>query len=704
MEPTLDSALQIDSSLHNAAFETPEAPEAHPPPAPVEQVIPPVTPEHPSRSKKTADPVRREANRRAAERSRGRQQEKIVALEMAVQTLSDENLRLKDEIARIEGRDAAPEVLASIEQQANAVPAESSQSLDAAAAAAVASQVQNQRFLELLAQGGDIPWAQLLSDSEAEVDGRLGQLAAVASNQAGDEQPQHTPAPSTGPLPSAKVRPGPLLSAALTAELEKSLQEEISSVKSAIARADRELARRQGQPVLGDIHEDAYHPTFTDLYEADEVALAEYSAKAEVETAELETQARVLREVTTRMRAAMEEEESKLLPLEEELRALNVDGQRDREGVTAVLRALRGHITSLMSAPGGLMPGNLLVTPFSSPATARRRRGRPPKHTSTASSSKYSFSYQHSPTSSDSGTELPDTPGTRPARAAAPRRSRLAQELRFEPEQHQSQPHSAEAGPSQALPGSVEANVVAETSQATQDYLLSHFAAGDVSRDTPIPLDSSSFAALLPQSPSTHAHHATLESSLSAPTSHMPNETSNGHPETPNVMSRFKRGPPGSCDICSRTQTSVWRKLTYDGEELRVCNACGLYHSKFHIPRPPELWGDGRTIKKRKAGPRNWEGVKRRREQQRKTQYDEVGADIGMDVDHRVLEDSTAVHAVGVAGSATPDPALQQGLTTLQEVGQAVENMYAVQQQEAAEQQQQQESHQQEPLQHQLEA
>lgn len=29
--------------------------------------------------------------------------------------------------------------------------------------------------------------------------------------------------------------------------------------------------------------------------------------------------------------------------------------------------------------------------------------------------------------------------------------------------------------------------------------------------------------------------------------------------------------------------------------------ACGLYHAKFHVIRPPELWGDGKNIKKRRA-------------------------------------------------------------------------------------------------------
>lgn len=316
-------------------------------------ILSPATPEPPPRTKKAADPVRREANRRAAERSRGRQQEKIVALEMAVQTLSDENLRFKDEIARLEGRDAAPETLSSAEHQPSVVAqTESNQSLDAAAAAAVASQVQNQHFLELLAQGGDIPWAQLLSESEAEADGRLGQLAAVASNQAGEEPPHAAPAPSSELATSIKANPAPVSSAALTAELEKSLQEEIASVKNAIARADRELARRRGQPVFGDDPEGPYEPTYAEFYEADDAVLAEHSAKAEIDTAELQTQTSVLREVIGRMRTSMEEEESKLLPLEEELRTLNVDGQRDREGVTAVLCALRGYITSLMSAPG----------------------------------------------------------------------------------------------------------------------------------------------------------------------------------------------------------------------------------------------------------------------------------------------------------------------------------------------------------------
>lgn len=39
-----------------------------------------------------------------------------------------------------------------------------------------------------------------------------------------------------------------------------------------------------------------------------------------------------------------------------------------------------------------------------------------------------------------------------------------------------------------------------------------------------------------------------------------------------NVLAKLRQGGPGSCDICSRTETSVWRKLTLGGEDFRVCN------------------------------------------------------------------------------------------------------------------------------------
>lgn len=35
-----------------------------------------------------------------------------------------------------------------------------------------------------------------------------------------------------------------------------------------------------------------------------------------------------------------------------------------------------------------------------------------------------------------------------------------------------------------------------------------------------------------------------------------------------------------------------------------LISACGLYHTKFGVIRPPELWGDGKLVKKRRPGTR----------------------------------------------------------------------------------------------------
>lgn len=156
-------------------------------------------------------------------------------------------------------------------------------------------------------------------------------------------------------------------------------------------------------------------------------------------------------------------------------------------------------------------------------------------------------------------------------------------------------------------------------------------------------LDSTSFAAFL--SPPTEA--------TQRPEDHPIAEA--GGTETPTVLSRFKRGPPGSCDICSRTQTSVWRKLTFEGEELRVCNgelwqdyrltvACGLYYTKFGVPRPAELWGDGRTVKKRKAS----EGRGRRKRKNDKMDDFEVNGG-GEDVAHSLNDVGRAVQKMFAA-------------------------------------------------------
>ncbi|KAJ9094485.1 hypothetical protein QFC21_006024 [Naganishia friedmannii] len=47
-----------------------------------------------------------------------------------------------------------------------------------------------------------------------------------------------------------------------------------------------------------------------------------------------------------------------------------------------------------------------------------------------------------------------------------------------------------------------------------------------------------------------------------------------------------------SCQNCARRDTSVWRKLTVNGVDYKVCNACGLHYQKNGVMRPRALWGD----------------------------------------------------------------------------------------------------------------
>jgi hypothetical protein len=58
-----------------------------------------------------------------------------------------------------------------------------------------------------------------------------------------------------------------------------------------------------------------------------------------------------------------------------------------------------------------------------------------------------------------------------------------------------------------------------------------------------------------------------------------------GHTQIGDFDGRFKQGPPGSCDICSRTETTVWRKIRHDDQDLHVCNRTSI----DHLPLVPQL-------------------------------------------------------------------------------------------------------------------
>lgn len=239
------------------------------------------------------------------------------------------------------------------------------------------------------------------------------------------------------------------------------------------------------------------------------------------------------------------------------------------------------------------------MTPFSSPATARRRRGRPPKNVPNYLKE---YSYQ-----SDASAE-PSYPEPKPRRSSARYRSRLANEIvtaeteagpsngTAEVDVHNStsQPH---AGPSNG-PVDVAHNgrpTEQDTADAVgaamahvdahNDYLLSHLTeAADDSRS--IPLDSSSFAAFLP-TPS----HSSIDPTSLGPLQAQEEPSAQPLPEQPpNVLSRLKRGPPGSCDICGRTETTVWRKLNLAGEEHKVCNRESPHYSTGARADHCSLW------------------------------------------------------------------------------------------------------------------
>ena len=99
--------------------------------------------------------------------------------------------------------------------------------------------------------------------------------------------------------------------------------------------------------------------------------------------------------------------------------------------------------------------------------------------------------------------------------------------------------------------------------------------------------DTSSFADFLP--PSTDDLNGHIDPALQGASDNA-NTTAtesglgeNTEPTVPGVLSRWKKGAPGSCDICGRTETSVWRKLTISGEDLKVCNGESAYVTSTNL-------------------------------------------------------------------------------------------------------------------------
>lgn len=197
--------------------------------------------------------------------------------------------------------------------------------------------------------------------------------------------------------------------------------------------------------------------------------------------------------------------------------------------------------------------GHLNHSAYSSPAIARRRRGRPPKSHALAKYTNEMAYISPSPSPAHNmsglpGSGEPKTPTPRGRPRGARGRSRLG---------HSS--HIPASG-SQEIPTTDDA-----AANTAEQYILSHLAQHNAEGGSPR-ADISSFADLLPStSLDSHVDPSLAEPGQSA-------EDASTQINTPSVLSRLKKGLPGSCDICGRTETSVWRKLTLGGEDHKVCN------------------------------------------------------------------------------------------------------------------------------------
>lgn len=117
--------------------------------------------------------------------------------------------------------------------------------------------------------------------------------------------------------------------------------------------------------------------------------------------------------------------------------------------------------------------------------------------------------------------------------------------------------------------------------------------------------------------------------------------------------------------------------------------ACGLYHAKFGILRPHELWGDGKSVKKRKAASRasvGYDNGKRKRKADMGQIMDEQQQQqIEQQIEQHDIEHQIAQHQQQQQQQHTPDMEMsvddgaehQHEHPSLGEVGRAVENMFA---------------------------
>ncbi|ADV24026.1 hypothetical protein CNI04020 [Cryptococcus gattii WM276] len=673
LDPVIDPALADNSPQHTENHH--QALQDSASPSPVPQPSQRITKTgRPSKARGTvpgsaADFRRREANRLAADRSRSRQAEKGAALENASRILSEENARLKEQIAALEGGTEGSDfhhAVQDAEHQPTPGPSRAGESHDDEQQVSQEGDAQTQEqeahshtILAALtditgvdfSEGNEANWMQgmetFLKDSES---GRLGELAAVATGH-DDPQMQHQekaeaphispfkmsipfPLPGQVPIPGTSAAVG--LAAALNTEMERIIMEDLALTKAAIVKVENQISHLRARPDA-DVDEISSDSSVTpllpkDIFSEDVEVLQAAQTDMQNSISYLESTLPPVRGEFVKTRDDKTSEEKRIIDLVKEVKGLEVREEDQKEKVLSNLRSAGTFVENLLTEEH--TDNQYLTGAFSSPALARRRRGRPPKG---EVSRTFYQSYLIGPLSQ----EL-DLKGKGKAPAAKnPRRSRLGElSLAGHASSHEEDDHRAAASSQDTqthLPDSHEPTTL-QAAQHGQDhpdeqdtteavnraeaYILSHLNASNATdqdavphseREDAIRLESTSFADFLPaqealerQAEASTSQHgdgdAFGQSASSNGQKHELVHVGQGNQDIPlSVLSRLKQGPPGSCDICMRTETTVWRKLVLGGIDHKVCNACGLYHSKFGVIRPPELWGDGKSLKKRRS-------------------------------------------------------------------------------------------------------
>lgn len=556
-----------------------------------------------------ADFKRREANRLAAERSRTRAAERSHALKDASYRVTSENQRLQQDIARLQIANAAAVAAGVVVPGSDDVSGVDQADESAQPAIDDVQKAQqeshSQAILNALIQGvngtasgdagadGHEIWGELFAEpveskEEKVKEGRLGELADLATGQKGKGSSKSaTTHGDDGALHSdfawdhfsladikydadqAVVVAASSLAVAINAEMEKVIRDDMALTKAAIMNLEKQIALLKSAPMSSAPGLPAVDPSLlpNSTLSTDVESIDASVAAIQADIDRLNTSLPRSRDELFRARDERLQAEAAFASRFEEY-AGTVDSKdiEEKDKAIELVRGVGGYLADLIDAAAESAhrgKSGLFAAPLSSPAIARRRRGRPPK-AFPAQSSSHSATQQAAAPGSKGKSRLSKSIHADDVTGEGDGDD-LAQDTGREDEQDhaetqmiishlaQAQAHAQAQAQARALgqgvPGELGAVAAAD--------------ADDEAEGVPLPLPSGIDEATLATYFREHPLGDALDPSLAGLRAGM---------ESPGVLSRLRKGPPGSCDICRRTETSVWRKLSLNGEDYRVCN------------------------------------------------------------------------------------------------------------------------------------